>query len=134
MKLECAAIAIFSQPLLQSTYILDGDSCSGFVTYDAIIDSHAWIRDHMPALSFPGLRGAIDEWVQILWAIPGNGYIPNDEPRQEATKIVVEEIRQLLPHLPDAVFAGHRHPAKRNQICIRLNNSLYKVVNREYAT
>jgi hypothetical protein len=65
LKLETRVICIIFRPLIQTTYILEGDSCTAVVAYDAIAALHDWLQEHTCNLSFPGIDDALEECAAI---------------------------------------------------------------------
>jgi hypothetical protein len=54
-----ALIVIAAKPLVEATYLLEGDGATSLIAYDQIMRIDRWLRTHMPNMTFPGLDLAI---------------------------------------------------------------------------
>mmetsp|Transcript_15645 Transcript_15645/g.26116 ORF Transcript_15645/g.26116 Transcript_15645/m.26116 type:complete len:288 (-) Transcript_15645:146-1009(-) len=61
LKLELAIVTIVAKPLIQVTYLLEGDSCTTAVAYDLIMQCKSWFDVYTPRLDFPRMTAAFTE-------------------------------------------------------------------------
>jgi hypothetical protein len=95
LKLECASIAIFAEPLIKHTYVLEGSSCCSFVAYDITDDARRWIQTHTNNVSYPGFDIAIQSCAESI-RMYENEDVPQYAPLEQAIEIVKIKVRDML--------------------------------------
>ncbi|KAJ1442023.1 hypothetical protein B484DRAFT_464399 [Ochromonadaceae sp. CCMP2298] len=69
IELQLALIVIVAKPLVEATYLLEGDGATSLIAYDQIMRIDRWFRTHMPNMTFPGLDLAIGAHALFLVSI-----------------------------------------------------------------
>jgi hypothetical protein len=66
-KLQLKGIILVGKPLVETTYILEGDGPTSLVAYRLLKQVKLWFDEHMKDMSFPasGMQQLIDNHVSI---------------------------------------------------------------------
>lgn len=102
LRLELAFVVIVAKPLVQATYLLEGDGPCSLIAYDLLMKCKVWFELHYQELTFPNLLSEIDVAVEVLSPIMFN----NDDVqcRQAMKEHVTGAIRPVYNYFINKIF------------------------------
>jgi len=99
LHLEVGVVRIVCEPLIQTTFTLEGNGCAALIAYDQLQEMYNWLDMYTPTCNFPGMEYVIQRCVTSLKLIPWGRFAAIDQ--NAVTTQITEYVHRMVEGATD---------------------------------
>jgi hAT family C-terminal dimerisation region len=90
LHLELSVVVAVAKPLVEATYLLEGNGPLALIAYDQVMRVKAYFELHKDGATWPGVQAALADYTSEIAVIEGEGANENDI--RKSTVLLVQQI------------------------------------------